>query len=218
MKWSLKLMKLLSINLGLPQTVTYRNKPTITGIFKTPVDHPVMLRRLNLEGDGQADLENHGGIDKAVYIYSYDNYGYWQPILKQESFTFGQFGENFTVTQMLDNQVHIGDIFKIGEAIVQVTQPRIPCYKLGIRLDNPDFPKQFLKSRKTGFYVKVLEEGIVKKDDSIELIEVNSQQITVEQAVGLLYFESDNQEGIKTLLSIDALSDSWREDLQKKLK
>ncbi|MGK7934039.1 MAG: MOSC domain-containing protein [Microcystaceae cyanobacterium] len=210
--------KLLSLNVGLPKTVSYQNKTTTTGIFKTPIDHPVRLSQLNLEGDGQADLENHGGSDKAVYIYSYDYYPYWQGILQRDYLEFGLFGENFTVTEMLDTQVNIGDTFKIGEAIIQVTQPRIPCFKLGIRLEDSKFPQKFLKSRRTGFYVKVLQEGMVKKGNSIELLEANNKQITVDQAVRLLYFESDNQEKIKEILSIEALSDSWRESFAKKLK
>jgi MOSC domain-containing protein YiiM len=212
------MVQLLSINVGLPETVSYQNKTTTTGIFKSPVDHPVRLRQLNLEGDGQADLENHGGLDKAVYIYSYDHYPYWQEILQRDPLEFGLFGENFTVTEMLDTQVHIGDTFKVGEAIIQVTQPRIPCFKLGIRLDNLKFPQQFLKSGRTGFYVKVLQEGTVQKGDQIELLEADTKQISVAQAVHLLYFESDNQTQIKEILSIEALSDSWRESLRKKLK
>ncbi|MGK7943177.1 MAG: MOSC domain-containing protein [Microcystaceae cyanobacterium] len=212
------MMQLLSVNVGLPKTVSYQNKTTTTGIFKVPVDHPVRLRQSNLEGDGQADLENHGGFDKAVYIYSYDYYPYWQEILQRDHLELGLFGENFTVSEMVDTQVHIGDTFKVGETIIQVTQPRIPCFKLGIRLDDPKFPPKFLKSGRTGFYVKVLQEGIVKKGDNIELLDSDTKKITVDKAVRLLYFESDNQEGIKEILSIEALSDSWRESFEKKLK
>ncbi len=211
-------MKLLSVNVGLPQNVSYQKKTTTTGIFKTPVEGKIMLRALNLEGDGQADLDNHGGIDKAVYLYSYDNYPYWQAILGQNTLPLGQFGENFTVEGLLDAHVHIGDTFQVGEAVIQVTQPRIPCYKLGIRLEKPNFPKQFLDSGKTGFYAKVLQEGWVEKGNKIERMILDSQQITVYQAFRLLYFESHNIEGIKQVLEIEALSDSWRKSFEKKLK
>lgn len=211
-------MELLSVNVGLPQVVPYKNKTATTGIFKKPVQGRVMLRRHNLDGDGQADLDNHGGIDKAVYVYDWEYYNYWQSVLGRNDFVFGQFGENFTVTGMLDHQVHIGDVFRIGEATVEVTQPRVPCYKLGIRMEIPDFPKQFLTSRRIGFYLRVLEEGKVGAGDKIERIKLDPSQMTVETVCHLLYFESDNVSAMQKVVEIEALSSGWRDSFFQKLQ
>src|SRR3954447_2255553 len=160
-------MRLLSVNVGLPGEVSYRGRAVKTGIFKTPVEGRVMLRTLNLEGDGQADLDNHGGPYRAAYVYTYENYDHWRDTLGLDGLTYGNFGENFTVTGMPEDEVHIGDIFRVGGALVQVTQPRPPCFKLGIRLRKPTFPKAFLASGRIGFYLRVLQEGEVGAGDQI---------------------------------------------------
>ena len=136
-------MKLLSINVSKPKEITYKGKQILTGIFKEPTQSPLILRTLNLDGDEQADLEAHGGIYKAVYVYTIENYKYWEQELKRDDFTYGQFGENFTVEDMQDDEIFIGDQFQIGDAIVEVTQPRVPCYKLAFKMNRPDFVKLF---------------------------------------------------------------------------
>ncbi len=163
-------MELLSVNVAQPKEVKYKGRDVETGIFKEPVEGCVMLRALNLYGDGQADLENHGGPFRAAYAYTYENYDYWRERLKLEDLPFGRFGENFTVTGMPEDVVQIGDVFSVGEAIVQVTQPRPPCFKLGIRMGMPHFPKLFLASGRIGFYIRVLQEGLVGAGDKIELL------------------------------------------------
>ncbi|MEE8113864.1 MAG: MOSC domain-containing protein, partial [Nitrososphaerales archaeon] len=152
-------MKLLSVNVALPKEVRHKGKTVTTGIFKEPVEGRAMVRRLNIDGDGQADLIGHGGEFRAVYVYSFDNYTYWERELKRTDFKFGQFGENLTVEGMLDQDIHVGDKFRIGTALFEVTQPRVPCYKLAIKMAVEGFYGQILKSGRLGFYFRVLEEG-----------------------------------------------------------
>ncbi|MCZ6660877.1 MAG: MOSC domain-containing protein [bacterium] len=172
-------MKLLSVNVSLAKEVPYKGKTITTGIFKEPVEGRVMLRELNLDGDGQADLKAHGGTYKSVYVYSIENYNYWKRELGRDDFTFGQFGENFTVEGMLDDEVHIGDIFRVGDALVEVTQPRVPCFKLGLRMGMVEFPKLFHKGERPGFYLRVLEEGEVGAGDVFERVETDPERVTV---------------------------------------
>ena len=172
-------MKLLSVNVSLPRDVLHMKKTVSTGIFKESVVGRVMLRTLNLEGDGQADRENHGGLYKAVYAYSTEHYEHWKRELRRSDFTPGQFGENFTVQEMSEDDVHIGDVFRVGGALVQVTQPRAPCYKLGLRIGMPQFPKLFLASGRVGFYLRVLEEGEVGAGDVVERVKLDPERMTV---------------------------------------
>ena len=204
------MMKLLSVNVSLPKEVPYKDKTITTGIFKEPVEGRVMLRELNLEGDGQADLKAHGGIHKAVYVYSIENYDHWKRELGRDDFTYGQFGENFTVEGMLDDEVHVGDLFRVGDALVEVTQPRVPCFKLGLRMGLTQFPKLFHASERVGFYFSVLEEGEVGAGDVIERVEVDPERMTVREIYHLLYFDKDNVEVAKKALCIKALSPGWR--------
>jgi MOSC domain-containing protein YiiM len=208
-------MKLLSVNVSLPREVSHRGRTVRTGIFKERVEGRVMLRTLNLEGDGQADLEVHGGADKAVYAYPIENYVYWKAELAREDLRYGHFGENFTVAGMLEDGVHVGDVFRIGDAVVQVTQPRVPCYKLALRMENPHFLKLFLASGRVGFYLKVLEEGEVGAGDAIERVEEDPERMSVRQAVRLLYFERTNVEGARRALRIPALSPGWRRSFEE---
>jgi MOSC domain-containing protein YiiM len=145
-------MQLISVNVGLPREVTWKEKTVSTGIFKEPVNTRVMVRELNLDGDRQADLTVHGGVDKAVYVYPFEHYEYWRSELPDTELTPGIFGENFTVTGFKEEEINIGDRFKIANVELMVTQPRLPCYKLGIRFERPDMVKRFLVSRRTGFY------------------------------------------------------------------
>jgi MOSC domain-containing protein YiiM len=159
-------MKLISVNVGLPREVTWKGKTVTTGTFKEPISDRVMLRSLNLDGDGQADLTVHGGLDKAVYVYPFEHYEYWRGELPDTDLPLGIFGENFTTTGLKEEDVNIGDRFGIGTVNLMVTQPRLPCYKLGIRFGRTDMVKRFLASRRTGFYFRVLQEGEVGAGDT----------------------------------------------------
>jgi len=155
-------MKLISVNVGLPRVVRSNGDSVTTGIFKEPVAGRVMLRTLNLDGDRQADLSVHGGPSKAVFVYPAEHYDYWQRELPEMELPWGMFGENFTATGLAESELNIGDQFRVGSALVMVTEPRMPCYKLGIRFNRPDILKRFLASGRTGFYFAVLQEGEVE--------------------------------------------------------
>ena len=170
-------MRLLSVNVSYPMEVVHRRKTVSTGIFKEPVSGRVMLREFNLDGDGQADLVNHGGLHRAVYAYTVEHYDYWGRDLVRDDLSFGQFGENFTVEGMTEDDVHIGDVFRVGDALVEVSQPRPPCFKLGIKMGMSHFPKLFLASGRVGFYLRVLEEGEVGAGDGIERVRQRSRKI-----------------------------------------
>lgn len=210
-------MKLLSVNVSLPKEVQNNGKTMTTGIFKEPVKKRVMLRTMNLGGDGQADLVGHGGIYKAVYVYSIENYEYWKSELGRNDFTYGQFGENFTVEGMLEDEIHIGDVFRVGGALVEVTQPRVPCAKLGFKMGMAKFPKLFLQNSRVGFYLRVLEEGEVGAGDVIERVKVDAERMTVREINHLLYFDQKNLEGAMKALRIRALSPGWRGSFKERL-
>ena len=211
-------MELLSINVSLGKEVPYKGKTVTTGIFKEPVNGRVMLRTLNLDGDRQVDLKGHGGPYKAVCVYSIEQYEHWQKELGRDDFGHGQFGENFTVAGMPDDKTHVGDVFRVGNTLVQVTQPRVPCYRLGIRMGVPEFPKRFLQSNRVGFYMRVLQEGDVGAGDLIELVEPDPQRMTVEEMNRLLYFDRKNVEDVKRALRIDSLSPGWRGSFEERLE
>jgi len=179
------IMKLVSLNVGTPREVTLKNRTITTGIFKEPVQGRVMLRRLNIDGDKQADLSVHGGADKAVYVYPKEHYEYWRQKLPNMKLPWGMFGENFTTEGLLEDAVRIGDRFRVGTAELKVTQPRLPCYKLGIKFGRADMVKRFLASGRTGFYLAVLREGMVGAGDTIELIGRNANNATVAEIVKL---------------------------------
>lgn len=208
-------MKLLSVNVSKPIEVPYRGETLRTGIYKKPVPGRVMLEAFNLHGDGQADLTAHGGADKAVYAYPFEHYPTWARELKRGNFAFGQFGENFTVAGLLENQVCIGDVYRIGEAIVEVTQPRAPCYKLAHKLGLPDFVKTFTQSERCGFYLRVLEEGAVGAGDAIERLTVGPGQFSVQGIFHLLFFDKDNRAEAERALRIPALAGAWREIIER---
>ena len=210
-------MKLLSVNVSLPREVEHGSKTVSTGIFKEPVAGRVMLRTSNLDGDGQADLENHGGIYRAAYAYSIENYDHWRHEIGRTDFAFGQFGENFTVEGMVEDAVHIGDSFRVGDALVEVTQPRPPCFKLGIKMGMARFPRLFLASGRVGFYLRVLEEGEVGAKDVFERIKSDPEQISVREMSHLLFFERENLEGAKRALRVTALSPGWRGSFEERL-
>jgi MOSC domain-containing protein YiiM len=203
-------MRMLSVNVSMPKEVPYREKTITTGIFKEPVEGRVMLRSLNLEGDGQADLKGHGGIHKAAYVFSHEYYAHWERELGREEFPFGQFGENFTVEGMTDEEVHIGDTYRVGGALVEVTQPRVPCFKLALRMEEPRFLKSFMAHARVGYYLRVLEEGEVDAGDSVERVRTDPEGMTAREMFNLLYHDKDKLVGAQRALRIDALSPGWR--------
>jgi len=210
-------MKLLSVNIGRPRPVPYRGKLVSTGIFKSPAGGPLTMRKTNLEGDGQADSINHGGEHKAVYAYAHEMYDYWAAELQRDDLTWGQFGENLTVAGMPDDEVCIGDIYAIGQAHVQVTQPRAPCFKLGIRMGDAAFVKRFLQTCRVGFYLRVLREGEVAAGDSIERLTRDPHEVTVMEACRLMHFDKRNADAIRAVLNVEGLSPDWREAFEKLL-
>ena len=210
-------MKLLSVNVSPPREVVYGGEPVTTGIFKEPIHGRVMLRTLNLDGDGQADLVGHGGIYKAAYAYSVENYEYWRRELGRTDLAFGQFGENFTVEGMVEDEIHVGDVFRVGGAMVDVTQPRVPCYKLGMKMGLRGFEKAFLASYRVGFYLRVLEEGEVGAGDVLYRVRTDPERMTVREVCHLLYFDPENLEGAKQALNIAALSPGWRQSFEERL-
>ncbi|MBE7468752.1 MAG: MOSC domain-containing protein [Anaerolineae bacterium] len=211
-------MKLISINVGLPRAVTWQGKPVTTGIFKEPVSGPVILRRLNLEGDRQADLSVHGGADKAVYVYPAEHYDYWQTELPGTPLPWGAFGENFTVAGLLEDEVNIGDRFRVGGAEVMVTQPRLPCYKMGVKFGRADMVKRFLASRRTGFYVAVLKEGQVEAGDAIELISRDENKVTVADITRLYAFDKADAATLQRAIQVEALPEGWVDYFQSQLE
>ena len=209
-------MTLISINVGLPREITHRGQAITTGIFKIPVAGPVWLGRLNLAGDGQADLRVHGGADKAVYVYPIEHYAFWAGELGRDDFSHGQFGENFTTTGLLEGEVCIGDVFQIGKARVQVTQPRTPCFKLGIRMGDENFPARFAAANRTGFYLCVLEEGMVKAGDAIDRVERASGSMSVRDVFRLRHVGGTRAE-YERAARLPGLASSWRAAFEKRL-
>jgi MOSC domain-containing protein YiiM len=207
---------IVSINVGKPKTLVFAGKELATGIFKKPVAEPVFLSFLNFEGDGQADLVHHGGSDKAVCVYPYDHYAYWEKELglKLEA---GAFGENLTVKGLIEEIVCIGDVYQLGEAIVQVSQPRQPCHKIAKKHGIKDFPLLIQQTGYSGFYMRVLQEGWVPKESKLKLVTRHPFGVTVSFANEIMYHDKNNQEGIERILRVEELSESWRKTLLKRL-
>jgi MOSC domain-containing protein YiiM len=210
-------MKLLSVNEGLPRDVAWRGGTVRTSIFKSPVPGRVRVRRLNLDGDQQSDLSVHGGPDKAVYAYPSEHYAYWRQELPGTDLPWGAFGENFTTEGLAEGTLRIGDRLRAGSAEFVVTQPRMPCYKLGIRLDRPDMVKRFLRSGRNGFYLAVVREGDVAAGDSFELVARSESDVTVADVAGLYTADAANQELLRRVSELPALPLSWREYFRQRL-
>jgi MOSC domain-containing protein YiiM len=211
-------MKILAVSVSKPVEIQYNGKLIRTGIFKKPVASRLKATVAGLEGDGQADLEAHGGADKAIYLYSSDNYLFWQQELGVDEFPWGQFGENLTVEGLLDESVHIGDRYRMGDVLVEVTQPRIPCFKLGIRMGSSRFPKRFLQSGRVGFYVRVLQPAELGVGDLIEKVSEDRHKLSVRRSLVALSGGPEQLDVIKQALRIEALSDAWRKDLSERLQ
>jgi MOSC domain-containing protein YiiM len=211
-------MKLISLNVGLPRVVESNGEPVSTGIFKEPKQGLVMLRTLNLDGDKQADLTVHGGISKAVYGYPKEHYEFWKRELPDMELPYGMFGENFTTEGMLEDALNVGDRFRVGEAELMVTEPRMPCYKLGIKFRRTDIIRKFMQSRRTGFYFAVVKEGEVEAGDEIEPISRDRNDIKVADITRLYAFEKDDLATLRRAVKLEALSESWREYFRKQLQ
>ena len=205
---------LTSVNVGLPQDVSWHGKTVFTGIWKQPVDGPRMARRTNLDGDGQGDLAGHGGEYRAVLVYQRDSYQYWQQVLGRNDFTAGQFGENFTVDGLADDEVCIGDRYRIGQAVFEVTQPRVTCYRVGIRLGEPQMAALLVAHHRPGFYFRVITEGEVAAGDEIVKIHSGAEGITVAAIDALLYLAEHPRDQLVRALRIPALSPGWQTSLQ----
>ncbi len=211
-------MKLISVNIGLPREVVWQGKTVSTGIFKEPVEGSVRLRSLNLEGDAQADLTVHGGVDKAVYAYPVEHYAYWRSELPEMDLPYGMFGENLTTEGLLEHEVYIGDRFRIGTAEAMVTQPRMPCYKLGIKFGRTDMVKRFLESRLTGCYFAVLREGEVSAGDNLEQVSQDENHVTVADITRLFVRESEDLELLHRAIKVQALPAAWKEHFQRQIE
>jgi MOSC domain-containing protein YiiM len=213
-------MKILSVNVGLPKRVLFNGQIITTAIFKDPVKGPIILRKLNLDGDKQADLTVHGGMDKAVYSYPAEHYDYWHEQFSNMDLVWGMFGENFTTEGLLEDAVNVGDQFQIGSAKLTATQPRMPCYKLGVRFGRMDVIRRFMASRRPGIYFKVLKEGEVETGDKIKIIRRDKNNVTVKDIVRL-YIARDNIDNIETMKRVTKIRDlpeGWRYEFQQKIK
>jgi len=205
---------LLSVNVGLPRDVTWNGKTVRTAVWKSPVTGRRMVRKLDIDGDAQADLTGHGGEHRAVFVYQMDSYHYWERFLGRSDFTFGQFGENFTVEGLLDNEVCIGDRYRIGDAIFEVTQPRVTCYRVGIRMNEPRMAALLVAHHRPGFYFRVLQEGEVGAGDDIVKITDGPERVSVAEVDALLYLPGHSREQLERALRIPALSKGWQSSFQ----
>src|SRR5690242_348777 len=210
--------RLLSVNVGLPRDIEWKGRTVHTAIWKYPVRGRCRVSRLNLDGDGQGDLAGHGGEQRAVFVYQIESYLYWQEQLNRTDFVHGQFGENFTIEGLPDNAVHIGDRYRIGSAVFEVTQPRVTCYRVGIRMNEPRMPALLTSSGRPGFYFRVLQEGEVGAGDEIVKVGEASLRMTVAEINGLLYSSRHARDELERALRIEALSPGWRSSFQALLQ
>jgi MOSC domain-containing protein YiiM len=211
-------MGIVSVNVGSPRPVLWRGRRIMSGIFKEPVEGRVRLRRLNLDGDGQADLSVHGGVHKAVYVYPSEHYPFWRRELEVADLPWGSFGENLTTEGWWEDEVHVGDRFRIGTAEVVVTQPRMPCFKLAMKFDRDDIVERFLESGRPGFYLAVLQEGELGADDAMERVHEDENRVTIVDLVRL-YADRDGADPdlLRRAAQVEALPESWRGHFRKRL-
>src|SRR3984957_2542094 len=202
--------RLLSVNVGLPRDIAWKGRTVHTGIWKTPVGGRCRVGRLNLDGDGQGDLAGHGGEQRAVFVYQIESYRCWQDQLKRTDFVHGQFGENFTIEGLPDDAVCIGDRYQIGSALFEITQPRVTCYRVGIRMNEPRMPALLTSSGRPGFYFRVLREGEVGAGDEIVKVGEAGVRMTVAEINPLLYSPNHPRDRLESALKIEALSRGWR--------
>src|ERR1700760_280262 len=209
---------LLSVNAGAPRGIEWKGRTVHTGIWKAPVCGRCRVGRLNLDGDGQGDLAGHGGEQRAVFVYQIESYRFWQEQLKRTDFVHGQFGENFTIEGLPDDAVCIGDRYRIGSALFEVTQPRVTCYRVGIRMDEPRMPALLTASGRPGFYFRVLEEGEVGAGDEIVKVANASEGMTVAEINALLYSPNHPRDRLEQAVKIEALSPGWRGSFESLLQ
>ena len=212
------LMQVISVNVGQPREVVWKGQTVTTGIFKEAVEGRIAVRSLNLEGDRQADLTVHGGLEQAIYAYPADHYPFWREQFPEMKLPWGMFGENLTIAGLLEDTVHIGDHFQVGSAKLMVTQPRLPCYKLGIKFGRDDILRRFLESGMTGFYFAVLEEGEVAAGDSISLLHRDEHQIKVADIVRLYRQDKYNLDLMRRVVAVEALPEEWRDYFQQRIE
>jgi MOSC domain-containing protein YiiM len=210
-------MHIASVNVSMPRTVVRRGRRVRTGIFKEPVRGPVMVRTLNLDGDRQADLRVHGGPTKTVYAYPVDHYSFWRDELPDMTFAFGMFGENLTGDWPHEDAVYVGDRFRVGSAEVMVTEPRLPCYKLGLKFGRDDIIKRFLASGRTGFYLAVVREGTVEAGDAVGLIERSEHGVTIADITRLYAYDRENRDLLRRAVDLPALPEAWRRHFRERL-
>src|SRR5262245_61060245 len=210
--------RLLSVNVGLPRDIQWMGRTVHTGIWKDPVPGRCRVSRLNLEGDGQGDLAGHGGEQRAVFVYQIESYRYWQEQLRRADFVNGQFGENFTIEGLPDDGVCIGDRYRIGSALFEITQPRVTCYRVGIRMNEPRMPALLTSGGRPGFYFRVLQEGEVGAGDEIVKIGETNERMTVAEINALLYSPHHPRDRLKRALRIEALSPGWRSSFEALLQ
>jgi MOSC domain-containing protein YiiM len=208
-------MKIISTNLGNPTKIVWNGKETTTGIYKFPVDQPILLESTDVKGDSVIDRKHHGGIYKAAYLFSADRYAYWKEKYPDLEWNWGMFGENLTIQGLDESQIRIGSIYRLGTALVQITQPREPCYKLGIRFKDQNMIKQFIDQGFPGTYVRVLESGTVKTGDSMELSKASETPLTVQEFYKLLYAKTKDSHVLRLALQNEAIPKSKREKLKK---
>lgn len=207
-------LKIISTNIAKPTTINWRGKQITTGIYKNPVSDPIYLGKESVRGDEVSDRKVHGGNYKACYLFSADNYPYWKALYPHLEWDYGMFGENLTVSGLDESKILIGDIYRIGEALVQVTQPREPCYKFGIKFGNQGVLKQFIEHAHPGLYVRVLETGFVKVNDTLTLVEQAKNSLTVQDFYKLVFAKDKNQEHLKLAVNLEALPLRKREKLR----
>jgi MOSC domain-containing protein YiiM len=205
-------VQVVSVNVGLPREAIWKGMTVQTGIFKDPVDGPVKIRKLNLAGDQQADLTVHGGAEKAVYAYPAEHYEYWRKKLPEVPFSWGKFGENLTTEGLAEDSLCIGDRLRVGSAILMVTQPRMPCYKLALQFDRDDMIKSFLTSQRSGFYFSVIEEGEVQAGSNVEIVSRDPQRVAVVDIVRL-YLRQADPEILHSAMNVSALPQHWKAEL-----
>lgn len=213
-------MQLISINVSKPKNIEYNGETLLTGIFKTPCNGPVLVNKENMDGDAQADLKNHGGIHKAVYAFSYDQYNDWRDTLRNPNLKPGAFGENLTISALNESDIYIGDQFSLGECLLEVSQPRVPCFKLGIALNNNKAPKLFTQSYRTGVYFRVIKEGLIKAGEHLEKINELPDSISIE-TLFRAYFDKSYvgaQEVYAKALLIKALAPEWQALMERASK
>jgi ferredoxin-NADP reductase/MOSC domain-containing protein YiiM len=210
--------KLVSLNVGLPRDVAWRGKTVRTGIWKNPVQSRLMVRRLNIDGDGQGDLGGHGGPNRPVFVYQLDSYRYWERELSRSDFSYGQFGENFTIEGWPDDEVCIGDRFRIGGALFEISQPRVTCYRVGIRMDEPRMAALLVAQHRPGFYFRVLEEGEVGAGDEIIKVADGAEGMSVAEIDGALYLRGHTRDQLERAWRIPPLSAGWKESFQALLE